>query len=124
MLTAKEKKTQIDDKNRLTEHLIVALPMLLSKVKYQGPVWPHNIVFKTTTLHAIYNQIALILIDKAVYSSAFWCEVIAHIQLVASFFLFLLCCKADPVTFFHCDKMIYKKKKTLMLLVLINSAFI
>jgi len=29
---------QIDDKNRLTEHLIVALPMLLSKVKYQGPV--------------------------------------------------------------------------------------
>uniref|UniRef100_A0A671PY19 Cohesin subunit SA n=1 Tax=Sinocyclocheilus anshuiensis TaxID=1608454 RepID=A0A671PY19_9TELE len=31
VLTAKEKKTQIDDKNRLTEHLIVALPMLLSK---------------------------------------------------------------------------------------------
>uniref|UniRef100_A0A8C1G2Q9 Cohesin subunit SA n=1 Tax=Cyprinus carpio carpio TaxID=630221 RepID=A0A8C1G2Q9_CYPCA len=29
--TGKRKKTQIDDKNRLTEHLIVALPMLLSK---------------------------------------------------------------------------------------------
>lgn len=32
VLTAKEKKTQIDDKNKLTEHFIIALPMLLSKV--------------------------------------------------------------------------------------------
>uniref|UniRef100_A0A4W4H0H9 Cohesin subunit SA n=1 Tax=Electrophorus electricus TaxID=8005 RepID=A0A4W4H0H9_ELEEL len=31
VLTAKEKKTQIDDKNKLTEHFIIALPMLLSK---------------------------------------------------------------------------------------------
>ncbi|CAI9618616.1 unnamed protein product [Staurois parvus] len=31
VLTAKERKTQIDDKNKLTEHFIVALPMLLSK---------------------------------------------------------------------------------------------
>ena len=33
MLTAKERKTQIDDKNKLTEHFIMALPMLLSKVR-------------------------------------------------------------------------------------------
>lgn len=32
VLTAKERKTQIDDKNKLTEHFIMALPMLLSKV--------------------------------------------------------------------------------------------
>uniref|UniRef100_A0A8B9HNR3 Cohesin subunit SA n=1 Tax=Astyanax mexicanus TaxID=7994 RepID=A0A8B9HNR3_ASTMX len=32
VLTAKEKKTQVDDKNKLTEHFIIALPMLLSKV--------------------------------------------------------------------------------------------
>uniref|UniRef100_A0AAR2IM23 Cohesin subunit SA n=1 Tax=Pygocentrus nattereri TaxID=42514 RepID=A0AAR2IM23_PYGNA len=31
VLTAKEKKTQVDDKNKLTEHFIIALPMLLSK---------------------------------------------------------------------------------------------
>nr|XP_033813925.1 LOW QUALITY PROTEIN: cohesin subunit SA-1 [Geotrypetes seraphini] len=31
VLTAKERKTQIDDKNKLTEHFIIALPMLLSK---------------------------------------------------------------------------------------------
>uniref|UniRef100_A0A667ZZD1 Cohesin subunit SA n=1 Tax=Myripristis murdjan TaxID=586833 RepID=A0A667ZZD1_9TELE len=31
VLTAKERKTQIDDKNKLTEHFIMALPMLLSK---------------------------------------------------------------------------------------------
>uniref|UniRef100_A0A8D3CVP4 Cohesin subunit SA n=1 Tax=Scophthalmus maximus TaxID=52904 RepID=A0A8D3CVP4_SCOMX len=31
VLTAKERKTQIDDKNKLTEHYIMALPMLLSK---------------------------------------------------------------------------------------------
>ncbi|KAM6960918.1 cohesin subunit SA-1a isoform 2-T2 [Aplochiton taeniatus] len=31
VLTAKERKTQIDDKNKLTEHFITALPMLLSK---------------------------------------------------------------------------------------------
>ncbi|XP_069566762.1 cohesin subunit SA-1a [Brachyistius frenatus] len=31
VLTAKEKKTQIDDKNKLTEHFIMTLPMLLSK---------------------------------------------------------------------------------------------
>lgn len=33
VLTAKERKTQIDDKNKLTEHFIMALPMLLSKVR-------------------------------------------------------------------------------------------
>uniref|UniRef100_A0A8C3GC32 Cohesin subunit SA n=1 Tax=Cyclopterus lumpus TaxID=8103 RepID=A0A8C3GC32_CYCLU len=31
VLTAKERKTQIDDKNKLTEHFIMTLPMLLSK---------------------------------------------------------------------------------------------
>uniref|UniRef100_A0A8C3U340 Cohesin subunit SA n=1 Tax=Catharus ustulatus TaxID=91951 RepID=A0A8C3U340_CATUS len=31
VLTAKERKTQIDDRNKLTEHFIIALPMLLSK---------------------------------------------------------------------------------------------
>ncbi|KAK1168527.1 cohesin subunit SA-1 [Acipenser oxyrinchus oxyrinchus] len=31
VLTAKERKMQIDDKNKLTEHFIMALPMLLSK---------------------------------------------------------------------------------------------
>ncbi|XP_068607621.1 cohesin subunit SA-1 [Brachionichthys hirsutus] len=31
VLTAKERKTQIDDKNKLTEHFIMALPMILSK---------------------------------------------------------------------------------------------
>ncbi|XP_041923279.1 cohesin subunit SA-1-like [Alosa sapidissima] len=31
VLTTKERKTQIDDKNKLTEHFIMALPMLLSK---------------------------------------------------------------------------------------------
>uniref|UniRef100_A0A673CDE8 Cohesin subunit SA n=1 Tax=Sphaeramia orbicularis TaxID=375764 RepID=A0A673CDE8_9TELE len=31
VLTAKERKTQIDDKTKLTEHFIMALPMLLSK---------------------------------------------------------------------------------------------
>ncbi|KAI4872694.1 hypothetical protein NFI96_032481, partial [Prochilodus magdalenae] len=31
VLTAKERKTQIDDRNKLTEHFIMALPMLLSK---------------------------------------------------------------------------------------------
>ncbi|KAM4693345.1 cohesin subunit SA-1 [Discoglossus pictus] len=31
VLTAKERKTQIDDKNKLTDHFIVTLPMLLSK---------------------------------------------------------------------------------------------
>lgn len=36
VLTAKERKTQIDDKNKLTEHYIMALPMLLSKVKPLG----------------------------------------------------------------------------------------
>uniref|UniRef100_A0A8C5THM7 Cohesin subunit SA n=1 Tax=Malurus cyaneus samueli TaxID=2593467 RepID=A0A8C5THM7_9PASS len=33
VLTAKERKTQIDDRNKLTEHFIIALPMLLSKVQ-------------------------------------------------------------------------------------------
>lgn len=37
VLTAKEKKTQIDDKNKLTEHFIIALPMLLSKVSQRFP---------------------------------------------------------------------------------------
>lgn len=36
VLTAKERKTQIDDKNKLTEHFIMALPMLLSKVRSTG----------------------------------------------------------------------------------------
>uniref|UniRef100_A0A673U167 Cohesin subunit SA n=1 Tax=Suricata suricatta TaxID=37032 RepID=A0A673U167_SURSU len=31
VLTAKERKTQIDDRNKLTEHFIITLPMLLSK---------------------------------------------------------------------------------------------
>ncbi|XP_053565729.1 cohesin subunit SA-1 [Bombina bombina] len=31
VLTAKERKTQIDDRNKLTDHFIVTLPMLLSK---------------------------------------------------------------------------------------------
>ncbi|XP_062832530.1 cohesin subunit SA-1 isoform X2 [Anolis carolinensis] len=31
VLTAKERKTQIDDRNKLTEHFIIALPILLSK---------------------------------------------------------------------------------------------
>ncbi|KAG2463005.1 STAG1 protein, partial [Polypterus senegalus] len=31
VLTAKERKMQIDDKNKITEHFIMALPMLLSK---------------------------------------------------------------------------------------------
>ncbi|XP_067394897.1 cohesin subunit SA-1 isoform X2 [Emydura macquarii macquarii] len=31
VLTAKERKTQIDDRNKLTEHFIIALPLLLSK---------------------------------------------------------------------------------------------
>ncbi|KAI1891295.1 hypothetical protein AGOR_G00142310 [Albula goreensis] len=31
VLTAKERKTQVDDRNKLTEHFIMALPMLLSK---------------------------------------------------------------------------------------------
>ncbi|XP_036421335.1 cohesin subunit SA-1-like [Colossoma macropomum] len=31
VLTAKERKTQTDDRNKLTEHFIMALPMLLSK---------------------------------------------------------------------------------------------
>lgn len=34
VLTAKERKTQIDDRNKLTEHFIIALPMLLSKVQF------------------------------------------------------------------------------------------
>lgn len=34
VLTAKERKTQIDDRNKLTEHFIIALPMLLSKVPF------------------------------------------------------------------------------------------
>lgn len=34
VLTAKERKTQIDDRNKLTEHFIIALPMLLSKVHF------------------------------------------------------------------------------------------
>lgn len=34
VLTAKERKTQIDDRNKLTEHFIIALPMLLSKVYF------------------------------------------------------------------------------------------
>lgn len=37
VLTAKERKTQIDDKNKLTEHFIMALPMLLSKVPPSRP---------------------------------------------------------------------------------------
>lgn len=41
VLTAKEKKTQIDDKNKLTEHFIIALPMLLSKVEWE----PYLILF-------------------------------------------------------------------------------
>jgi len=32
VLTAKERKMQIDDRNKLTEHFIMAFPMLLSKV--------------------------------------------------------------------------------------------
>ncbi|KAH0502610.1 Cohesin subunit SA-1 [Microtus ochrogaster] len=31
VLTAKERKTQIDNRNKLTEHFIITLPMLLSK---------------------------------------------------------------------------------------------
>jgi len=34
VLTAKERKTQIDDRNKLTEHFIIALPLLLSKVRF------------------------------------------------------------------------------------------
>lgn len=41
VLTAKERKTQIDDKNKLTEHFIMALPMLLSKVT-PAPGWTHT----------------------------------------------------------------------------------
>lgn len=41
VLTAKERKTQIDDKNKLTEHFIMALPMLLSKVRlFLACPWP------------------------------------------------------------------------------------
>uniref|UniRef100_A0A4W4EBV3 SCD domain-containing protein n=1 Tax=Electrophorus electricus TaxID=8005 RepID=A0A4W4EBV3_ELEEL len=36
VLTAKERKTQIDDKNKLTEHFIMALPMLLSKYQAES----------------------------------------------------------------------------------------
>lgn len=38
VLTAKERKTQIDDRNKLTEHFIIALPMLLSKVQFSTKI--------------------------------------------------------------------------------------
>ncbi|KAK5618756.1 Cohesin subunit SA-1 [Crenichthys baileyi] len=49
VLTAKERKTQIDDKNKLTEHFIMALPMLLSKC------WAHE-----KHLDALLKQIRLV----------------------------------------------------------------
>ncbi|KAF4117237.1 cohesin subunit SA-1a [Onychostoma macrolepis] len=36
VLTARERKMQIDDRNKLTEHFIMALPMLLSKYQTDG----------------------------------------------------------------------------------------
>lgn len=46
VLTAKERKTQIDDRNKLTEHFIIALPMLLSKVYFSMKI-NGSLVFTT-----------------------------------------------------------------------------
>lgn len=64
-MNAREKKIQIDDCNKLTEHLIVVLPKLLNKVFI-----PHLIIvyfcIKNTLISVLHNYDNLSFFDDVV----------------------------------------------------------
>ncbi|XP_035189905.1 cohesin subunit SA-1 isoform X5 [Anas acuta] len=55
VLTAKERKTQIDDRNKLTEHFIIALPMLLSKGEEADDDDIYNVLSTLKRLTSFHN---------------------------------------------------------------------
>uniref|UniRef100_A0ABI7Z9V7 Cohesin subunit SA n=2 Tax=Felinae TaxID=338152 RepID=A0ABI7Z9V7_FELCA len=55
VLTAKERKTQIDDRNKLTEHFIITLPMLLSKGEEADDDDIYNVLSTLKRLTSFHN---------------------------------------------------------------------